>query len=146
MLANLQNYFSQDKYSAIFFIVLVFVLLFCITYFIITIYKHYKYLNSDDVEIDENYNSVKFFFATLDHILKVYLRRVAKIYKVYSHYMYLIILKGIDKIQLIMDWIYDKIRGRFVRKSVADKSLVVHFWDHLKNYKREIDKEKEEGK
>jgi hypothetical protein len=40
--------------------------------------------------------------------------------------------------------LYEKSRNWFVKNAVKNKGTVPHFWEHLKVYKQEIDKEKQE--
>lgn len=58
-------------------------------------------------------------------------------------YVILVVLKVFNFFQYISDALYSRMRNYFVRKSVEDKSLVIHFWGHLKKYKKEMDKEEE---
>jgi hypothetical protein len=40
--------------------------------------------------------------------------------------------------------LYSKSRNWFVRNAVRNRGTVPHFWEHLKVYKQEMDKEREE--
>jgi hypothetical protein len=46
----------------------------------------------------------------------------------------------IDKLTAVL---YSKSRNWFVRNAVRNRGTVPHFWEHLKVYKQEMDREKE---
>jgi hypothetical protein len=115
----------------------------CVAYAFFLVFSQYRFLSSNDADISKHYDSVAMFFITWDSLLKFFLRRVVKIRKLFSHYAVLSFLKFLDILQNQMQRLYTFIRGYFVKKSIENKSLVVHFWDHLKHYKREIDSEEE---
>ena len=120
---------------------LLFALLGTILYAFLVLYSHYNFLKNNDLDIDNDYDAMGIFFSTSESLLKFSLRRVVKVRKLFSHYIVLSILKSIDFVQSLMQRFYEFMRGYFVKKSIENKSLVVHFWDHLKHYKKEIDSE-----
>jgi hypothetical protein len=107
-------------------------------------YKNYKNILVGEVEMLDDYNAVSVFRDTMDSIIKFSIRKVVRSYRFTLHYLVLIILKGLDILQLIVENRYQALRAFFVSKSVENKAFVVHFWGHLKHYKREMDKEEED--
>lgn len=107
-------------------------------------YKNYKNILAGEVEMIDDYNAVSVFADTMDSVIKFSIRKVVRGYRFSLHYLVLIILKGLDILQFIIENRYQALRAFFVSKSVENKAFVVHFWGHLKHYKREMDKEEED--
>lgn len=107
-------------------------------------YKNYKNILAGEVEMLDDYNAVYVFRDTMDSVIKFSIRKVVRGYRFTLHYLVLIILKGLDILQIIVENRYQALRAFFVSKSVENKAFVVHFWGHLKHYKREMDKEEED--
>ncbi len=113
----------------------------CVVYAVALVFNQYRFLSTNDVDISKHYDALAMFFITCDSLLKFFLRRIVRIRRLFSHYVVLSFLKFLDILQSQMQRLYSFMRGYFVKKSIENKSLVVHFWDHLKHYKREIDSE-----
>lgn len=107
-------------------------------------YKNYKSILAGEVEIYPDYNAVIVFRDTMDSVVKFSIRKVVRAYRFSLHYFVLVILKILDLLQLLIENRYQALRAFFVSKSVENKAFVVHFWGHLKHYKREMDKEEED--
>ena len=113
-------------------------------YFVYNIYKHYKYLNNTEIiEIDEEYSSVKVASKTYESILKFSLRKFVKAYQFVLHYIHLFVLKLLRGVQSVFDFIYAILRNSFVKKSVKNKAYVKYFWSNLKEFRKEMDEDGE---
>ncbi len=132
-------------------------IVFLFTFFIVTIllyliiknihqsYRHMSNLEEEDFnnlmkENEENkYDSVANFILTLETLLKFSLRRVAKSYNFFLHYMHFSLIKILSYIQNIFGYFYNWLRDSFVKKSIKNKVYVKHFWSNLKEFKKEMD-------
>ena len=78
-------------------------------------------------------------------LMRIFLKRTVvwrKLLFQYVLHLWVRILFYVDK---IFGALYARSRNFFVKNAVKNKSSVPHFWEHLKVYKQEIDKEKEEN-
>lgn len=107
-------------------------------------YRNYKNILIGEVEIVDDYNAVSVFVDTMDSVIKFSIRKVVRGYRFSLHYFVLLILKALDILQVLIEGRYQALRAFFVSRSVENKAFVVHFWGHLKHYKREMDKEEED--
>lgn len=107
-------------------------------------YRSHKALSSGVVTVDQDYNAVFVFVETMDSVVQFLIKKAIRMYKFSLHYVVLWILQSLDLLKDLIENRYQSLRARFVTKSVENKAFVVHFWSHLKHYKREMDKEEED--
>jgi hypothetical protein len=112
-------------------------------YFLFNLFEHYKFLNTDTdiLEVDDNYKSVDVAVKTYESLLKFAIRRFVKGYYFIIHYMHLLSIKVLASIQSLFDYLYSVLRNSFVKKSVKNKVYVKHFWNNLKEFKKEMDED-----
>lgn len=108
----------------------------------IVLLQQYR-LSSGQISVDKNYNGPKRVSATLLAILRYLLRRSVYARKFFLQY----VAHAMVRIMYYMDqwtaYLYAKSRNWFVKNAVRNRGTVPHFWNHLKVYKQEMDKEKE---
>lgn len=95
------------------------------------------------VVIDESHNGPAQVSATLHAILRFLLRRsvhVRKFLMQYALHFFVRVMYYLDK---GFSYLYMRSRDMFVQSAVRNRGTVPHFWNHLKVYKQEMDKEKE---
>ena len=105
--------------------------------------QHYK-IKKGLIILDEEFNGPKQVSVTLIAILRFFLRNsiyFRKFIVQYILHLFVIFMSYLDKVTF---YFYAKSRNWFVRNAVRNRGTVPHFWNHLKVYKQEMDKEKEE--
>jgi len=107
-------------------------------------YKSYKEIISGKTIIDDEYNAIVVFVGTMDSVIQFLIKKVIRMYRFSLHYVVLMVLKSLDILNEFIEKRYQALRARFVSKSIENRAFVVHFWGHLKHYKREMDKEGED--
>jgi len=133
------NNINLTIFSLLLFLSIIFFLL---SFFLV--YKNHRYLKATKNQIDDSENAIKVFLSTVETLIKFSIRKISRLWKLYFHYLILLTLKMIDLVNSVMSKFYAKLRNYFISKSTENKTLVVHFWSHLKYYKKEKDKEEEE--
>jgi hypothetical protein len=79
--------------------------------------------------------------------LIVYVKKSLKYFKkIAEQYMFHFLVRFLYYLKLGFDKIYSIARNRFLKQTVKDKKAVSRFWVHLKEYKQEMDEEKQLGK
>lgn len=109
----------------------------------IVILQFYK-IKSGHIVVDENYDGPKQVSATLNAILRYFLRRSIHIRKFVMQYALHLIVRGMFYLDKGFSKLYATSRDMFVKNAVRNRGTVPHFWNHLKVYKQEMDKEKAE--
>lgn len=107
--------------------------------------QHFQ-IKKGSIIVDEDFNGPKQVSVTLVAILRFLLRNsiyFRKFVMQYILHIFVIFMSYLDKITF---YFYAKSRNWFVRNAVRNRGTVPHFWNHLKVYKQEMDKEKEENK
>jgi hypothetical protein len=99
-------------------------------YFLFKKKKHYK-----ETGLQEFYsNSQELYF----YIIKV----LSHCIKVFKQYIFHLFVRFLYQFQNFTNRLYAKARGKFFNTVVQDKKSISRFWEHLKEYKQEIDNEK----
>lgn len=114
-----------------------------ISTFIFILFSHSIDLKRRNIAEPENLHAVRNFFHTLEVIIKFFIRQIVKRYRFVMHYVLFCILQLFTLIKLGTNFVYNKTRKYFIKKSIQDEGHMVYFWDYLKKYKKEIDKEKD---
>lgn len=78
-------------------------------------------------------------------LLRIFLRRTVVWRKLLYQYMLHVGVRALFYIDRMTTDLYAHSRNMFVKSAVKNKGTVPHFWQHLKVYKQEIDREKEEN-
>ena len=104
---------------------------------------NYIALKRGEIEIVNDNKNIKLFQQYLLYFYKFVLRKIVRNYKFVNQYALHLIVRFLFIINILTDKIYAKSRNIFVKSATRNRSTVTHFWDHLKVYKREIDKEQD---
>lgn len=127
-------------------IILIFVLLgivFALTAMSILLLQKYR-INKGIVTIDEEYDGPKQVSIIVHTIIRYLLKQSVYMRKFFVQYIFHIVVRFMYHFDLFTTKMYAKSRNWFVKNAVKNKGTVPHFWQHLKVYKQEMDKEKEE--
>lgn len=112
-------------------------------YFIFVIFSHSLDLKRGNIKEPENLNSISNFFHTIDILIKFFIKQVIRRYHFVIHYILFIVLQFFTLIKVGTNYVYNRVRKHFIKKSIENQSHLVYFWDYLKKYKKEMDKEKD---
>lgn len=103
------------------------------------------YVNKRIIVIDPNYNGPAQVSVTLHVIIRHMLRRSVYARKFFMQYIMHVMVIMIHYVDIWSSRLYAKSRNWFVKNAVKNRGTVPHFWEHLKVYKQEMDKEKDEN-
>lgn len=95
------------------------------------------------VVLNEEYNGPAQVSLTIRIVIRYILKRSVYLRKFFMQHMFHIMVRIMSHIDDITSILYAKSRNWFVENAVRNRGTVPHFWDHLKVYKKEMDKEKE---
>lgn len=102
-------------------------------------------LSSGMVIYQEGYDGPAQVSATLNAIIRYMLRRSIYFRKFIMQYFLHFMVRVMHYVDVFSSYMYARSRNWFVKSAVKNKGTVPHFWEHLKVYKQEMDKEKEES-
>lgn len=97
------------------------------------------------VVIDEEYNGPAQVSKTLHAIIRYGLKRSVYARKFFMQYVAHLAVRMMYYVDKLSTHLYARSRNWFVQNAVRNRGTVPHFWEHLKVYKQEMDKEKEEN-
>ena len=106
-------------------------------------YFTYRDLKSNTLSITTDYNNYYLFKTELAALIRFAKRRVFKIFVYVYEYVLHIFVRIEFSLRKASDSMYIKSRDAFFKKALKDKKSINRFWPHLKEYKKEIDIEKE---
>ena len=109
------------------------------------IFWQQRLLSTGQVIVEDGFDGpdqVKRAFLAL---LRIFLRRTVVWRKLFYQYILHIGVRILFYLDKITTALYARSRNMFVKSAVKNKGTVPHFWQHLKVYKQEIDREKEEN-
>ena len=109
----------------------------------IVVLQFYK-IKRGYIIVDENFDGPKQVSITLNAILRYFLRRSVHLRKFVMQYALHIIVRGMFYLDKGFSKLYATSRNMFVKNAVRNRGTVPHFWNHLKVYKQEMDREKED--
>lgn len=95
--------------------------------------------------VDPSFDGPQQVSLTLHAILRYMLRRSIHVRKFLTQYMLHVFVRGMFYLDKGFSYLYARSRNSFVKNAVRNRGTVPHFWNHLKVYKQEMDKEKEEN-
>ncbi len=105
--------------------------------------QHFK-IKKGLIITDENFDGPKQVSSTLIVILRFLLKHSIYFRKFLIQYLFHVFVIFMSYLDKVTFYFYAKSRNWFVRNAVRNRGTVPHFWNHLKVYKQEMDKEKEE--
>ncbi len=94
--------------------------------------------------VDPLYSGGEHVSTTVHTIIRYLLKRSVYLRKFCMQYILHMMVRFMYYFDIWTRKLYEKSRNWFVKNAVKNKGTVPHFWEHLKVYKQEIDKEKEE--
>lgn len=101
-------------------------------------------LRRGKVRYDPDYNGPAMVSFMLYAIIRYGLKRSVHLRKFLFQYLAHLAVRVMYYIDKLTAYLYSKSRNWFVRNAVRNRGTVPHFWEHLKVYKQEMDREKEE--
>lgn len=104
-----------------------------------------RQLSTGGIVVEEGFNGPEQVKRALIALLRIFLRRTVVWRKLMYQYMLHIGVRILFYLDKITTALYARSRNMFVKSAVKNKGTVPHFWEHLKVYKQEIDREKEEN-
>jgi len=102
-------------------------------------------LSTGVIVIEEGYDGPEQVRRALIALLRIFLRRTVVWRKLFIQYVLHAGVRALFYLDKVTTELYARSRNRFVKSAVKNKGTVPHFWEHLKVYKQEIDREKEEN-
>lgn len=100
-------------------------------------------INTGKIVLDEAYNGPAEVSVTFRIVIRYGLKRSVYFRKFLTQYFFHIMVRVMHYIDIFSSILYAKSRNWFVENAVRNRGTVPHFWNHLKMYKKEMDKEKE---
>ncbi|MEN9338176.1 MAG: hypothetical protein RIQ41_490 [Candidatus Parcubacteria bacterium] len=101
-------------------------------------------ISRHQLSYDPEYNGPAQVSATLLAIIRYALKRSVLVRKFILQYIAHLAVRVMYYIDKLTTYLYSKSRNWFVRNAVRNRGTVPHFWEHLKVYKQEMDKERED--
>lgn len=108
-------------------------------------YKTYKDILAGNLEIQNDFKNYFTFKDDLATLIRFFKKRFVKMCVYIYEYILHLFVRVIFLIRKWTDNMYTKSRDAFFRKALKNKKSISRFWPHLKEYKREIDEEKEKS-
>lgn len=105
---------------------------------------NYISLKKRELEVVVDDRNIVLFKQYCMVFYKFIIKKIVKTFKFFNQYTLHILVRVLYFINMLTDKVYAKSRDTFVSSATKNRSTVTHFWSHLKVYKREIDKEKED--
>ena len=96
------------------------------------------------VVVDPRYNGPADVSLTLHALIRYSLKRSVLARKFFLQYVAHLAVRVMYYTDKFTAFLYAKSRNWFVKNAVRNRGTVPHFWEHLKVYKQEMDREKEE--
>ncbi len=107
---------------------------------------HYNSYNNGKIVVDENYNGPAQVKAAVIVIIRFIVRRLNYYRKFLFQYILHVWVRFLFYVDKGFSFLYSHSRNVFMESAVRNKQTVPHFWEHLKVYKQERDKEEDEKK
>lgn len=109
----------------------------------ILLYQDYR-IRHGLLSQDAHYNGPADVSLTLLAIIRYGLKRSVQVRRFLLQYLAHIAVRVMYYIDKITAHLYSRSRNWFVKNAVRNRGTVPHFWEHLKVYKQEMDKERNE--
>lgn len=110
---------------------------------LILVHQNYR-LTTGKLEYDPAYNGPGEVSLTLLAIIRYALKRSVHARKFFLQYVAHLAVRVMYYTDKLTTFLYAKSRNWFVKNAVRNRGTVPHFWEHLKVYKQEMDREKED--
>lgn len=108
----------------------------------ILVLQNYR-ISHGKITVDPEYNGPGDVSLTLHAIIRYGLKRSVNARKFFVQYIAHLAVRVMFYVDKLTTFLYAKSRNWFVRNAVRNRGTVPHFWEHLKVYKQEMDKDKE---
>jgi hypothetical protein len=105
--------------------------------------QSYK-ISHGKISIDPSYNGPGDVSLMVHVIIRYGLKRSVAGRKFLLQYVAHLAVRVMYYIDKYTAYLYSKSRNWFVKNAVRNRGTVPHFWEHLKVYKQEMDREKED--
>jgi len=109
----------------------------------ILIWQNFK-INRGLITVDENYNGSEQVGDAVSILLRRTFKRSIQIRRFLFQYILHFFVRIMSLFDRFTTYLYSRSRDKFVSTAVKNRGTVPHFWNHLKAYKKEMDKEKKE--
>jgi hypothetical protein len=109
----------------------------------IILYQAYA-LREGKIVREDDFNGPAQVGATVHAILRYGFKRSIHFRKFILQYVFHTFVRVLYYVDTWSSFLYAKSRNMFVKNAVRNRGTVPHFWEHLKVYKQEMDKEREE--
>lgn len=109
----------------------------------IFVLQYYR-IRQGTIIIDPLYNGPAQVSKTLRAIIRFTLKRSVYVRKFFVQYIAHLAVRVMYYVDKFSSFLYSKSRNWFVKNAVRNRGTVPHFWEHLKVYKQEMDKERGE--
>jgi hypothetical protein len=96
------------------------------------------------IVVQEGYNGPEHVSVAVHAVIRFFLKRSIHFRKFVMQYIFHVIVRGMYYFDIVTRKMYETSRNWFVKNAVKNKGTVPHFWEHLKVYKQEMDKEREQ--
>ena len=93
--------------------------------------------------LEEEYNGPAQVSVTLHAVIRFLLKRSVHFRKFIMQYLAHLAVRVMYYVDIWSSKLYARSRNWFVQNAVRNRGTVPHFWEHLKVYKQEMDKERE---
>jgi hypothetical protein len=110
---------------------------------LILVHQNYR-IKSGKTRYDPDYNGPGEVSFTLLAIIRYALKRSVHARKFFLQYVAHLAVRVMYYTDKFTAYMYSKSRNWFVKNAVRNRGTVPHFWEHLKVYKQEMDREKED--
>lgn len=110
---------------------------------LVLLYQWYQ-LSKGKIVISEEYDGPGLVDAMLHAVLRYAFRRSIHFRKFILQHVFHSFVRLTYHIDTLSSYLYSKSRNMFVKNAVRNRGTVPHFWEHLKVYKQEMDKERAE--
>ena len=105
--------------------------------------QHYRFVRGK-IARDPEYDGPAEVSFTLIAIIRYAFKRSVHARKFFLQYVAHVAVRIMFYIDKFTTYMYSKSRNWFVRNAVRNRGTVPHFWEHLKVYKQEMDRERED--
>lgn len=109
----------------------------------ILLYQDYQ-LSHGKIRVSPGYNGPSQVSTMLLVVIRYALRRSVHFRRFILQYVAHLAVRVMFYIDKATAVLYSRSRNWFVRNAVRNRGTVPHFWEHLKVYKQEMDREREE--
>lgn len=107
-------------------------------------YQSYQ-ISRRKIEIVPGYNGPAQVSTMLLVIIRYALKRSVHFRRFLLQYLAHLAVRVMYYIDKFTAYLYARSRNWFVRNAVRNRGTVPHFWEHLKVYKQEMDREKDDN-